>query len=149
MNTMHFTEETYEKALIQLFQDLGYTYKSGAEVERDPHEPYYREELEKQVRRINPGIPQEAIDEALQRLMNDTYAPDGSIRPVKYLELEWLNKPMIYRRCEDVESSFDLMASFELESEAQVQAYLDHPLTEKLRGKILEHVADKATFNHY
>ena len=64
-------------------------------------------------------------------------------------ELEWLNKPMIYRRCEDVESSFDLMASFELESEAQVQAYLDHPLTEKLRGKILEHVADKATFNHY
>ena len=35
---------------------------------------------------------QKAIDEALQRLMNDTYAPDGSIRPVKYLELEWLNK---------------------------------------------------------
>ena len=73
MNMIHFTEETYEKALIKLFQDLGYTYKSGYDVDRDVHEPYYKEELEKQIRNINPGIPQEAIDEALRKLydMND------------------------------------------------------------------------------
>ena len=64
-------------------------------------------------------------------------------------ELDWLNKPVIVRRCEDTESSFDLMASFELESEAQVAEYQAHPLTEKLRGKILEFVEDKATFDHY
>ena len=35
---------------------------------------------------------QKAIDEALQRLMDDTYAPDGTIRPEMYLELDWLNR---------------------------------------------------------
>ena len=64
-------------------------------------------------------------------------------------ELEWLNKPVIVRCCEGTQSSFDLMASFELESEEQVAEYQAHPLTEKLRGKILEFVEDKATFDHY
>ncbi|MBR1822237.1 MAG: Dabb family protein [Clostridia bacterium] len=64
-------------------------------------------------------------------------------------ELDWLNRPVIVRACEDTDSSFDLMASFELDSEAQVETYLAHPLTEKLRSKVTPFVADKATFNHY
>ena len=64
-------------------------------------------------------------------------------------ELDWLNKPVIVRACEETKSSFDLMASFELEKESQVEEYRHHPLTEKLRGKILEFVDDKATFDHY
>ena len=64
-------------------------------------------------------------------------------------ELDWLNKPVICRRCEGTESSFDLMASFELETEAQVKEYQALPQVEKLRGKILEFVEDKATFDHY
>lgn len=34
---------------------------------------------------------QKVIDETLKRLMDDTYAPDGSVMPEKFLELEWLN----------------------------------------------------------
>lgn len=64
-------------------------------------------------------------------------------------ELDWLNKPVIYRAAEGTDASFDLMASFELEKEEQVAEYRAHPLTEKLRGKILEYVEDKATFDHY
>lgn len=64
-------------------------------------------------------------------------------------ELDWLNKPNIWRCCEGTESSFDLMASFELEKEEQVEMYRDLPLTQKLREKILEFVEDKATFDHY
>ena len=64
-------------------------------------------------------------------------------------ELDWLNKPNICRCCEGTESSYDLMASFELEKEEQVEEYRAHPLTEKLRGKILPFVEDKATFDHY
>ena len=64
-------------------------------------------------------------------------------------ELDWLNKPVIVRRCEGTESSYDLMASFELERVEQVEEYRAHPLTEKLRGKILEFDEDKATFDHY
>ncbi len=34
---------------------------------------------------------QKVIDETLKRLMDDTYAPDGTLMPEKILELEWLN----------------------------------------------------------
>ena len=64
-------------------------------------------------------------------------------------ELDWLNNPVIVRRCEGTDSSFDLMASFELEKEEQVKEYQALPQVEKLRGKILEFVEDKATFDHY
>ncbi len=64
-------------------------------------------------------------------------------------ELDWLNRPLVVRRCEDTDASFDLMASFELEKESQVAEYQALPQVEKLRGKILEFVEDKATFDHY
>ena len=64
-------------------------------------------------------------------------------------ELAWLNKPVIVRCCEGTGASFDLMASFELEKEEQVAEYQALPQVEKLRGKILEFVEDKATFDHY
>ncbi len=35
---------------------------------------------------------QKIIDETLKRMMDDTYAPDGSLMPEKILELEWLNQ---------------------------------------------------------
>ena len=64
-------------------------------------------------------------------------------------ELDWLNRPMVRRCCEGTGASFDLMASFELEKEEQVAEYQALPQVEKLRGKILEFVEDKATFDHY
>ena len=64
-------------------------------------------------------------------------------------ELDWLNRPVIVRCCEETQSSYDLMASFELERESQVAKYQALPQVEKLRGKILEFVEDKATFDHY
>ena len=64
-------------------------------------------------------------------------------------ELDWLNKPVVVRAAGNTDASFDLMASFELERAEQVEEYRKHPLTEKLRGKILEFVEDKATFDHY
>ena len=64
-------------------------------------------------------------------------------------ELDWLTHPMIVRRCEGTDSGYDLMASFELEKEEQVKEYQALPQVEKLRGKILEFVEDKATFDHY
>lgn len=64
-------------------------------------------------------------------------------------ELDWLNHPVIYRRSDDIESTYDLMVSVELESEAQVAEYLAHPLTRKLAGKLAPEIEGKATFNHY
>ena len=64
-------------------------------------------------------------------------------------ELDWLNRPVVVRRCEDVASSFDLMATFELDSEAQLEQYLAHPLTKKLAEKLEGLVAERATFDRY
>ena len=64
-------------------------------------------------------------------------------------ELDWLNRPVIFRGCMDAASDFDLMAEIELESEPQLQDYLRHPLTVKLAEDLQDVVETRASFNHY
>ena len=40
MGTNQFDENSYEQTLIALFQEMGYQYELGYEVERDYREPY-------------------------------------------------------------------------------------------------------------
>ena len=95
---MPYTESDYEKAVIQLFtQVLGYVHVYGPDVERDHHDPLYGDLLLPALRRINPGLPLEALNEAvhkikhfetgtlLQKNMTFTdYLQSGV--PVKYVE---------------------------------------------------------------
>lgn len=67
---MAFAEDNYENSVIQLFTEMGYRYLYGPEVERDYRSPLYDVELEDSIRRINKGIPEEAIQDALFRLRN-------------------------------------------------------------------------------
>ena len=64
-------------------------------------------------------------------------------------ELDWLNKPMVFRAAEGGKSSYDLMAVVEIDGEERLDEYLAHPLTQKLEGKLEGAVADKAAFDHY
>lgn len=43
---MPFTEDNYEKALISLFEGMGYQYLYGPNIERDYYVPYYEAQLE-------------------------------------------------------------------------------------------------------
>ena len=95
---MPYTESDYEKAVIQLFtQVLGYVHVYGPDVGRDHHDPLYKDLLLPALRRINPGLPLEALNEAvhkikhfetgtlLQKNMTFTdYLQSGV--PVKYVE---------------------------------------------------------------
>ena len=66
---MSFAEDNYEKAIIELFQDeLGYSYQYGPDIVRDYTEPLYFDELEPALIRINPLLPEGAIQEALNKL---------------------------------------------------------------------------------
>lgn len=66
---MAFAEDNYEKAIIELFQDeLGYSYQYGPDVTRDYTESLYFDELEPALTRINPLLPEGAIQEALNKL---------------------------------------------------------------------------------
>ena len=59
---MPFTEENYENSVIELFKDMGYTHLYGPDVERDYYKPLYESELERSLRRINPKLPDAAIE---------------------------------------------------------------------------------------
>lgn len=56
MTTNQHNEANYENTLIQLFQDLGYAYERGYDVERDYRNPYYEEDLREALQRLNPML---------------------------------------------------------------------------------------------
>ena len=66
-----FTEDAYEQTLIALFRDeLGYAYECGYEVERDYKEPFYRADLVASMRRLNPQLPADVMDEGIKQITN-------------------------------------------------------------------------------
>ena len=66
--SLSYTEAAYENSLIELFCGMGYRHVYGPEVERNYHSPLYDAELEVSIRRINRGLPDEAVAEALRKL---------------------------------------------------------------------------------
>ena len=68
---MPFTESNYENAILNLFTDvLGYSYAYGPDIDRDYHDPLYEELLLSALQRINPGLPMEALNEAVYKIKN-------------------------------------------------------------------------------
>lgn len=67
---MSYTEANYENAVIQLMEQLGYMHVYGPDVERDYTDPLYMDALMPALARINPKLPQAALDEALFKLRN-------------------------------------------------------------------------------
>lgn len=66
-----FTEDAYEQTLIALFRDeLGYAYECGYEVERDYREPFYRADLVASMRRLNPSLPADAMEQGIKQITN-------------------------------------------------------------------------------
>ena len=66
---MSYTEADYEKAVIAVFRDiLGYNYVYGPDIERNYADPLYVDELMPALRRINPGLPENALGEAVYKL---------------------------------------------------------------------------------
>ena len=66
-----YTEADYENSVIELFRnDLGYDYVYGPDIERDFYSPLYEEVLLDSLYRLNRGLPDEAIQDALFKLKN-------------------------------------------------------------------------------
>ena len=72
-----FTEDTYEQAIIELFENMGYDHLYAPDFDRDYTSPILDSILRDSLVRINRGLPVEAIDEALAKLKNfDTGSGD-------------------------------------------------------------------------
>jgi type I restriction enzyme R subunit len=70
MSNERFTEDSYERALIDLFKQLGYNYEYGPDIERDYREPVNKEELRKCLHWLNKvndiaSLPPEIYDEVI------------------------------------------------------------------------------------
>ena len=64
-------ENAYEASIIELFQNMGYVHIYGPDIDnRDFSSPLYDEVLEEALVRLNPKLPQAAINEALFKLRN-------------------------------------------------------------------------------
>lgn len=71
-----FNEDHYEQTLIQLFQErLGYEYLSGYTIQemfadKDYFCPLYLDRLHMMLGKLNPKLPQSALDEAVRKLLH-------------------------------------------------------------------------------
>ncbi|MGN1457530.1 MAG: type I restriction endonuclease subunit R, partial [Acutalibacteraceae bacterium] len=66
-----YTEADYENSVIELFRnDLGYDYAYGPDIDRDYYNPLYEEVLTDALYRLNRGLPDDAIQDALFKLKN-------------------------------------------------------------------------------
>lgn len=65
-----YKESNYEKAVMKLFGNLGYQTLYAPNIDRNFKSPLYDEVLEAQILKLNPTLPQEAIDNALYKLRN-------------------------------------------------------------------------------
>ena len=66
-----YTEADYENSIIELFRkNLGYEYIYGPDTERDFYCPLYEEVLLDSLYRLNSGLPDDAISDALFKLKN-------------------------------------------------------------------------------
>lgn len=67
----NYTEANYENSVIELFRDdLGYEYAYGPDIERDFYSSLYEEVLLDSLYRLNRGLPDDAIQDALFKLKN-------------------------------------------------------------------------------
>lgn len=66
-----YTEADYENSVIELFRnDLEYEYAYGPDIERDFYSPLYEDALVESLYRLNRGVPDDAIQDAIFKLKN-------------------------------------------------------------------------------
>lgn len=66
----YYNEDSYEKSIIELFQNMGYRYIYAPDLERDFKSPLYDDELINSLQKINHKLPKEAINEAINKIKN-------------------------------------------------------------------------------
>ena len=88
-----FTEDSYEKALIDLFTELGYEYECGYDLgDRDEELPYYDALVLKCLQRLNPQLGETGIENLLNTV---TYIEGGSLLQKNETFTKWLQNGVI------------------------------------------------------
>ena len=59
---MMFSESTFEQAIIELFENMGYTHICVPDMDRDYASPLLDDELRNSLARLNKALPTDAIE---------------------------------------------------------------------------------------
>ncbi len=101
-----YTEDSYEKALIELFQNMGWVHVYGPDVDRDFNSPLYDCVLEESLRRINPKAAPAAINEALLKLR---HFENDELKKKNALFMEYLQNGIEVSYSENGETKADII----------------------------------------
>ncbi len=110
---MHgFTEADYENSVVELFKNLGYRYVYGPELERDYKNPLYEDVLVESLNRLNPSLPEAAIQDALYKLHN---FENGSLIQKNTVFMNYLQNGIEVSYHDNGETKYDIVyiADFE------------------------------------
>ena len=118
MSTNHHTEESYENTLIQLFQDLGYQYECGYNVEREYRNPYYEADLQDALRRQNPMLSDEVLQEAFRLV---THVNEGILEQRNETLMDYVQNGVEVKYSEDGRAKTALVKLVNFESPLQNQ----------------------------
>ena len=106
MGTNQFDENSYEQTLIALFQEMGYQYECGYDVERDYREPYDAEDLRKGLRRLNPMVSNTVLEDALRLITN---VNEGTLEQRNEQLMDYLQSGVEVKYAEDGRSRTELV----------------------------------------
>ena len=118
MNTNYYTEAHYENTLIQLFQNLGYQYECGYNVERDYRNPYYEADLQDALRRQNPMLSDEVLQEAFRLV---THVNEGILEQRNETLMDYVQNGVEVKYSEDGRAKTALVKLVNFESPLQNQ----------------------------
>ena len=118
MTTYHHSEANYENTLIQLFQDLGYQYECGYDVERDYRNPYYERDLREALRRQNPMLSEEVLNEAFRLI---THVNEGVLEQRNETLMDYVQNGVEVKYSEDGRAKTALVKLVNFESPLQNQ----------------------------
>ena len=118
MSTNQHNEAHYENTLIALFQELGYAYECGYDVERDYRNPYYEEDLRDALRRLNPMLSDEVLNEALRLV---THVNEGTLEQRNEQLMDYVQNGVEVKYSEDGRPKTALVKLVNYESPLQNQ----------------------------
>ena len=99
-------ENFYEQALIELFMEMGYQYDYGPEVERDYRDPFYAEDLKRGLRRMNPMMSEDVLEEAFRLV---THVNEGTLEQRNEQLMDYIQSGVEVKYSEDGRSKTALV----------------------------------------
>ena len=88
---MAYSEDNFEQAVISLFEGLGYEHLYGPDIERDYYIPFYQDQLELSLNRLNPTLSYDVLRNAILKLKDIT---SGSLEERNFIFTEYMQSGM-------------------------------------------------------